>query len=288
MTTSTIDFLIQQATRVPVLCHGRQLELSKQVRCWLDWSPDHGPCPTDVIRRGKRAKDKLIETNLRLVISIASRYKHVWHQRPDRLPDLIQEGTLGLVRAVEKFDPSRGYAFSTYATPWIRQTIGRFLSYLDAIRLPEHIHLHRKQLERLIAGLGPELPSRPSIPWLATHSGLTERQVASALAATAIRVDSLDYVVAAGDGSPLIELIADQSSITPQDALEATDRLEQLDSLISSLPPQEHDVVIGHSLQGMNFATCGQAIGMSRESARKLHWRALRRLHTQAQSLQAA
>jgi RNA polymerase nonessential primary-like sigma factor len=288
MTTSAIDYLIQQATRVPVLSHGRQLELSKQVRCWLDWSSDHGPCPTDVIKRGKRAKDRLIETNLRLVINIASRYKHVWHQRPDRLPDLIQEGTLGLVRAVEKFDPSRGYAFSTYATPWVRQAIGRFISYLDTIRLPEHVHLHRRQLERLIASLGPDHSPLPSVAWLAENSGLTERQVTAALATSTLRVDSLDYVLASGDGSPLIELIADQSSITPQEALEATDRLEQLDSFISSLPPQEHNVVIGHSLQGMNLATCGQAIGVSRESARKLHERAMRRLHAQAHAQQAA
>ena len=283
MTTSAIDFLIQQATRVPVLSHGRQLELSKQVRHWLDWPTTQEPCPSDVIRRGKRAKDKLIETNLRLVISIASRYKHVWHQRPDRLADLIQEGTLGLVRAIEKFDPSRGYALSTYATPWIRQTIGRFISHLDILRLPDHVHLHRRQLERLVASLGPERSSNPSIAWLAAHSGLTERQVTTALATTSMRVDSLDYVLASGDGSPLIELIADQSSITPQEALEATDRFEQLHSLVSSLPPKEHDVVIGHSLHGLNFATCGQAIGISRESARKLHERAIQRLHAKTQ-----
>jgi len=123
------------AGRVPLLTPAEELHLGTMVRRWLD-DPDPSPA---VIRRGKRARDRMIAANLRLVVSVTKRYHPAIERRRLSHLDALQEGTIGLVRACEKFDPMRGFKLSTYATWWIRQGLTRWLSSSDLIRVPVHL-----------------------------------------------------------------------------------------------------------------------------------------------------
>ena len=118
----TINFLLKQASKAPLLNKGQEIELSRQVQAWLTATdPDQR-----TIKRGQRAKNRMIESNMRLAIHTAKKHQRRIAANPAlSFEDLIQEATLGLNRAVEKFDPERGYAFSTYATLWCRQSVGR-------------------------------------------------------------------------------------------------------------------------------------------------------------------
>jgi RNA polymerase sigma factor (sigma-70 family) len=126
------------AASAPLLTHREEVELGRLVQLWQQWpgGPDAAPAP--VRRRGLRARDRMLRGNLRLVSTVASKYSAQARLRNIPLPDLMQEGTLGLVRGVEKFDPTRGYKFSTYAYWWIRQGITRALASDATIRLPSH------------------------------------------------------------------------------------------------------------------------------------------------------
>lgn len=124
---------LNRAAKTPLLTHEEEIALGRQVRAWLD-----NPNPDDLtIRKGQRAKQQLIRANIRLVVSIAKRHQN----RGIEIPDLVQEGCLGLHRAADLFDPSKGYRFSTYAYPWISQAIVRGIeNHGRPVRLPNHIH----------------------------------------------------------------------------------------------------------------------------------------------------
>lgn len=262
-----IDSLMLGLHRFPVLSHERQLLLARQVQDWLAWQPQDGPCPPRIQRRGLRARNALLETNIRLVISNASRYRHIYQSNPDRLADLIQEGCLGLLRAIEKFDPTRGYAFSTYATPWIRQAIGRAVPHIaDSIRLPEHIHNQHRKLSRLIATYEAEHGKRPEIAWLVDESGLTEQQVRHVIVCGSMKLVSLDQRVTGKDteASTLSDLIADQHRSTPAEVLDATDRQQVAREILQALPPGPRDILQATVMDGLDHQSAGKIFGVSR------------------------
>ena len=137
MSDDTINFLLKQASRAPLLNKGQEVELGRQIRAWLNATdPD-----ARTIRRGQRAKKKLIECNIKLVVHCAKKYQARIKGNPSiSFEDLIQEGCLGLNRAAEKFDPERGYAFSTYSFNWIRQSMGRMIDMNSgSIRVSNHV-----------------------------------------------------------------------------------------------------------------------------------------------------
>jgi len=238
--SDTVTAILDSAGRFPVLRHDRQLELSYRVRAWLDWDPANGPCPVSIEAKGRKAKARLLETNLRLVVSQAKRYRHIRDQHPDAYADLIQEGVLGLNRAIEKYDPTRGYCLSTYAISWIRQSIGRSVPYItDIIRRPAHIHDHRRKLTKLIASYEREHDGqRPSREWLAQQTGLTHRQIEAAVVIGHVKLCSLDQLArddSGADGSTLIDLIPDQRTISPEDQLHQDNRVELANDILEQL-----------------------------------------------------
>jgi RNA polymerase sigma factor (sigma-70 family) len=135
MTDATSQWL-HQAGRIPLLTPDEEISLGAAVREWLDNPAGPAAAPAAVKRRGLRARNRMVAANLRLVVSIASKYRTGGERVGLDLADLLQEGAIGLARGVEKFDPTRGYKFSTYAYWWIRQAIGRAVDAGGAIKLP--------------------------------------------------------------------------------------------------------------------------------------------------------
>jgi RNA polymerase sigma factor (sigma-70 family) len=186
------------AGRVPLLTPAEELHLGTMVRRWLD---DPAPSPA-VIRRGKRARDRMIAANLRLVVSVAKRYHPAIQRRRLSHLDALQEGSVGLVRAAELFEPAKGYKFSTYAYWWIRQALTRWLSSSDLIRVPVHLR------EKINRGDDPTGDERLTAAALVVNPG------------------SLDRLV--GDGqTPLGELLA-ADAVDPLDGLEAVELLGRM------------------------------------------------------------
>ena len=195
------------AGRVPLLTPAEEVHLGAMVREWQDWpgGPDAAPAP--VQRRGLRARDRMIQANLRLVVNVAKRYHRAIERRRLAPEDALQEGSFGLMRGAELFDPAKGYKFSTYAYWWVRQAITRWLSSSDLIRVPIHLR------ERLNRGDDPTGDER--------------------LAAAAAVLDprSLDRLVGEGQSS-LGELLAAPA----EDPLEALDAIALLSRMRQAQP----------------------------------------------------
>ena len=284
MADSATDFIMQRISRYPVLSHERQLLLARQVRTWFDWSSDDGPCPPSIEKRGRRAKDRLIETNMRLVVSQATRFRHLWQQNPDRLNDLIQEGAIGLNRAIEKFDPARGYSFSTYAISWIRQGVSRKAgAAFDTIRWPEHIHWQHSKLSKLISTFEAEHGYRPTAQWLADASGLTIEKVHATIVIGSVRVTkSLDQLPHGGDGTSIGDLIPDNRCSDPDEILDRELRLELLDQLLQQLPDQDRILMRRLHIDRATYKEAGAELGVSRSRIGQRATEILERLRQQA------
>jgi len=236
------------------------------------------------VQRGDlAAKERMIEANLRLVVYLARRYPRDGHGLA--LADLVQEGTLGLVRAVEKFDPRRGHRFSTYATIWIRQAIGRAIGrHGDAIRLPEHVGQRRRTLDREERRLAGELGRAPEAAELAAATGLLPEEIARTreLHRTVV---SLDEPVGGREGAVLADLIADCDAAAPDAIAEATIAGEEVRAALGGLPARERRVLeCRYGLQGatMTSAETARALGLRAGDIRRLEELALRRLRAAA------
>jgi RNA polymerase sigma factor (sigma-70 family) len=228
-----------------------------------------------VAERGERARRTMIESNLRLVVSIARRY---WATGLP-LGDLVQEGNLGLLRAVERFDWRRGVKFSTYATWWVKQAIARGAADRGAnpIRLPVHVDEQVGRLRRAQARLAELLGREPSTGELATELALPV-EVVMRLQAAAQAVTSLDTPIG-DDGAALQDLLEDEQAARPDElALEAVGR-EALEQALAALPERARQVlVLRYGLDSGTPRTLeevGAVMGVSRERARQMEVRAL-------------
>ncbi len=230
-----------------------------------------------LVERGDlAAKARMVEANLRLVVHVAKRFQRAGHGLG--LADLIQEGTLGLVRAVEKYDHRMGYRFSTYATIWIRQAVGRAIGDKGrAIRLPEQVGVRLRALEREELRLAAELGREPTVAELAapletTPAGIVELRD---LRRSTI---SLDEPVGEDDGTALGDLLADPKVVSPDASFLADDVRRALEQL----PPRERRVIeTRYGLTGAGPATpseTARALRLRPRDIRHLEDLALRRL----------
>jgi RNA polymerase primary sigma factor len=259
-TTDALQLFLREAGRHPLLTAAQEVELSKRFE-----------------RGDPGAKNEMIQANLRLVVSIAKSYRN------QGLPflDLIQEGTLGLIRAVEKFDWRRGYKFSTYATWWIRQAVARALADKGrTIRIPVHVVERLQKLNRAERTLWTQLGRQPTLEELAEEANMPIEQ-AYEVQAAAHASRSLDQPVGEEDDAVLGDFVAGEGPL-PEEEVEVALRGEALATALSALTEREMQVIVlRYGLGGeepMTLEQIGKTLDLTRERVRQLELHALNRL----------
>src|SRR5438128_2115712 len=260
-TTDALQLFLNEAGRYNLLTAQEEVELAKRIE-----------------RGDKAAKDLMINSNLRLVVSIAKKYQG----HGISLLDLIQEGIIGLIRAVEKFDWRRGYKFSTYATWWIRQAVQRGVANkARTIRIPVHIVEREQKISRAERELVAKLERAPTDEEVAKKSKLPLKQVREVRAA-ARAVASLDKPVGEDDSASLGDLFASEER-TPDEQVEVQLTEKALRSAVGELPEREQQILkLRYGLNGdtepKSLEEIGRVLGITRERVRQLEAEALRRL----------
>tara|TARA_B100000579_G_scaffold351195_1_gene305190 strand:- start:949 stop:1956 length:1008 start_codon:yes stop_codon:yes gene_type:complete len=309
---SDIDLVrsyLRDIGRVPLLSHEQEITLGRQVQelmvlenVQLELESDLGEKPDEnlvadkagistiqlkkKLKSGRRAKERMVAANLRLVVSVAKKYT----KRNMELLDLIQEGTIGLVRGVEKFDPTRGYKFSTYAYWWIRQGITRAIAEKSrSIRLPIHITEMLNKLKKGQRELSQELSRTPSLSELAEYVELPENDVKDLMSRAGQPV-SLETKIGDGEDTILLDLLSNEIDM-PAERIESDCMKGDLETLLEKLPELQNRVLrMRYGIDGddpMSLTGIGRVLGISRDRVRNLERDGLRGLRKVGETVQA-
>jgi RNA polymerase primary sigma factor len=267
VSTDTLQLFLKDIGKVPLLTAAQEVELSKR------------------IERGEHAaKQAMVEANLRLVVSIAKRYRN------QGLPflDLIQEGTIGLVRAAEKFDWRKGFKFSTYATWWIRQAVARAIADKGrTIRMPVHVVEKLNKINRAERKLRAELAREPTSEEIALELELTVDEIEQIKRSAQTPV-SLEKPVGDEEESEFGHFLTDESEPLPEEAAEVSLRRDALRSILDALSPRERQVLeMRYGLDGRQPRTLdevGRAFNVTRERIRQIEHQSLKKLRVLAEA----
>ncbi|GAB4516995.1 MAG: RNA polymerase sigma factor RpoD [Anaerolineae bacterium] len=284
--SDTVGLYLKEMARVPLLDTEEEIALAIRLEAGiaaekkLRKAPDHKKAAEwqQIAQDGRDARDHLIKANTRLVVSIAKKYMN----RGVPFLDLIQEGNLGLMKAVEKFDYQRGFRFSTYATWWIRQTITRAIADQGrTIRVPVHMSDRIRRLYRVLRDLEQEHGRRPSIDEIAREMEMEPRKVEWMLKVSWQPL-SLEHPVGEDEDSELGNFIENDSLPTPSQSAYDNILQEKIEDLLRTLTPREARILrLRFGLQNGRSYTLeevGQKFGLTRERIRQIEGRALRRL----------
>ncbi len=246
--------------------------------------PEEEAILTRAVQAGDvKAKQKLIESNMRLVINIAKTYRN----RSFPLEDLIQEGAIGLMQAAERFDPEKGFRFSTYATHWIRQAIGRAIDNKSkAIRLPAHVSQSLRKVEKERLRLARELGYDPSPEQLAAAMGISAKKLLTLLQSSQ-ELLSLDMTVGDSGGMTLGGLLKDDSSSDPESLMLSQEVVAELQRIMDELNEREQRVMrLRFKLDGSEpplQEDVAREMKLSRERVRQIEIQAIKKLRVLAQ-----
>ena len=266
-TEDPVRMYLKEIGTVPLLSADEELELAKRKA-----------------DGDERAKDRLIEANLRLVVSIAKRYTG----RGMSFLDLVQEGNLGLIKGVEKFDYTKGYKLSTYATWWIRQSVTRALAdQARTIRVPVHMVETINKMSKMQRKLTLELGYEPSVAELAQALEMSEEKVMEIMQ-IAREPASLETPIGEEDDSNLGDFVADNNVVTPEGNVESVMLREHIDALLGDLKERERQVIVlrfgledGHP---RTLEEVGKEFNVTRERIRQIEAKALRKLRNPVRS----
>ncbi len=300
-TEDSIRIYLQEIGRIRLLRAEEEIELARQIADLLDMESIHvtlaehlGRTPTHQewgeacdlpnlrqfnrrLHIGRRAKDKMVQSNLRLVVSIAKKYMN----RGLSFQDLIQEGSLGLIRAAEKFDHEKGYKFSTYATWWIRQAITRAIADQSrTIRLPVHLYETISRIKKTTKMLSQKMGRKPTEEEIAEDMEMTIEKLRF-IAKSAQLPISLETPIGKEEDSRLGDFI-EADGETPEDEVSKNLLREDLENVLDSLSPRERDVLrLRYGLDDGRMKTLeeiGQIFNVTRERIRQIEAKALRKL----------
>jgi RNA polymerase nonessential primary-like sigma factor len=300
LTADMVRTYLHEIGRVPLLTHEQEIIYGKQVQKMMNLLEaqeeimqkiGHQPSLAEssaflmisekeiqqVLLQGERAKRRMIEANLRLVVAIAKKYQ----KRNMEFLDLIQEGSLGLERGVEKFDPTKGYKFSTYAYWWIRQAITRAIAQqARTIRLPIHITEKLNKIKKTQRELSQQLGRSATPLEVANALELEPAQIREFLSLSRQPI-SLDVRVGDNQDTELSELLEDKN-ISPDDHITSELLRQDLQNLLAELTPQQREVIsLRYGLEDgkeLSLAKIGQRMSISRERVRQLEHQALAHL----------
>jgi RNA polymerase primary sigma factor len=273
-----VRMYLKEIGRVPLLSMEEEKSLAMRIEAGELEARRDGAGDSRVVDSGEEAKRQLTEANLRLVVSIAKKYVG----RGMLFLDLIQEGNLGLIRAVEKFDYRKGYKFSTYATWWIRQAITRALAdQARTIRIPVHMVETINRLIKVSRQLLQELGREPSVEEIAESMALTPEKVREVMKISQEPI-SLETPIGEEEDSHLGDFIEDQEAIAPAEAASVMLLKEKMQDVLQNLTERERKVLVlrfgledGHQ---RTLEEVGQEFGVTRERIRQIEAKALRKL----------
>ena len=273
-----VRMYLKEIGRVPLLSMEDERSLAMRIEAGENELSRDGAANQSAVVDGEEAKRQLTEANLRLVVSIAKKYVG----RGMLFLDLIQEGNLGLIRAVEKFDYRKGYKFSTYATWWIRQAITRALAdQARTIRIPVHMVETINRLIKISRQLLQELGRDPSVEEIAAEMGLTPEKVREVIKISQEPI-SLETPIGEEEDSHLGDFIEDQEAVAPAEAASVMLLKEKMQDVLQNLTERERKVLVlrfgledGHQ---RTLEEVGQEFGVTRERIRQIEAKALRKL----------
>ncbi len=293
LSADSIGWYLSSIGRVPLLTPAEEIELAHHVQAAKRLQQEHdgplSPKQKRQLRMGQKARDRMMAANLRLVVSVAKKYQNQGLE----LLDLVQEGAIGLERAVDKFDPAMGYKFSTYAYWWIRQGMTRAIdNSARTIRLPIHISEKLSKMRRISRELSHRLGRQPNRLELAHAMGTTPEELEELLTQSAPCASLDAHARGEEDRSTLGELIADPASGEHFDSMDRHLQKEHLGTWLSQLNDREQKILkLRFGLEGsepLTLAEIGRQINVSRERVRQLEAKAIMKLRLMSNRQQAA